>query len=281
MVFLWSLSFNLLGDGLRDVLDPRTERPMSVPTDVLERPMGSSSASGPPLLSVDGLRVHFSTKRGIVHAVDGVSFEMRDGETLGLVGETGSGKTVTARSLIRLVPTPPGHLRRRPCSVPAARAVPALRWRRVRRVRPLGPGPGPARRCSAERLLGLRRHRPRDGRPALGRRTAAARHPRQPHRHDLPGSRQGAEPGDDGPRTGRGGLRPAPVEGPPARGRRGSPIHPGRRPAPRRAAAVALPRAPAAYGCRRGAPRSGACVARWTSGSPTRSPTRASRTRAR
>jgi oligopeptide/dipeptide ABC transporter ATP-binding protein len=44
----------------------------------------------------------------VVHAVDGVSFEIRDGETLGLVGETGCGKSVTARSFIRLVPSPPG-----------------------------------------------------------------------------------------------------------------------------------------------------------------------------
>jgi oligopeptide/dipeptide ABC transporter ATP-binding protein len=44
----------------------------------------------------------------VVHAVDGVSFDVRDGETLGLVGETGCGKTVTARSFLRLVKTPPG-----------------------------------------------------------------------------------------------------------------------------------------------------------------------------
>jgi len=60
------------------------------------------------LLRVDDLRVHFRTKRGIAHAVDGVSFEIGDGETLGLVGETGCGKSVTARSLLRLVPVPPG-----------------------------------------------------------------------------------------------------------------------------------------------------------------------------
>jgi oligopeptide/dipeptide ABC transporter ATP-binding protein len=52
--------------------------------------------------------VHFQTKAGMVHAVDGVSFEIQDGETLGLVGETGCGKSVTARSFNRLVPTPPG-----------------------------------------------------------------------------------------------------------------------------------------------------------------------------
>ncbi|HSL10013.1 MAG TPA: oligopeptide/dipeptide ABC transporter ATP-binding protein [Actinomycetota bacterium] len=61
-----------------------------------------------PLLSVRDLRLHFRTKRGIARSVDGVSFDIAEGETLGLVGETGSGKTVTARSLIRLVPSPPG-----------------------------------------------------------------------------------------------------------------------------------------------------------------------------
>ena len=54
------------------------------------------------------LKVHFRSKRGIVHAVDGVSFDIRDGETFGLVGETGCGKSVTARSFLRLVPMPPG-----------------------------------------------------------------------------------------------------------------------------------------------------------------------------
>jgi len=60
-----------------------------------------------PLLSLRDLRVHFRTERGVVHAVDGVNLDIADGETVGLVGETGSGKTVTARSLIRLLPSPP------------------------------------------------------------------------------------------------------------------------------------------------------------------------------
>jgi oligopeptide/dipeptide ABC transporter ATP-binding protein len=65
-------------------------------------------ASGRVLASVQDLRIHFRTKAGVVHAVDGVSFDILDGEALGLVGETGCGKTVTARSFLRLVPMPPG-----------------------------------------------------------------------------------------------------------------------------------------------------------------------------
>lgn len=62
----------------------------------------------PLVASVRDLKVFFQTKSGMVHAVDGVSFDIRDGETLGLVGETGCGKSVTARAFNRLVPTPPG-----------------------------------------------------------------------------------------------------------------------------------------------------------------------------
>ncbi|MGH8952824.1 MAG: ABC transporter ATP-binding protein [Acidimicrobiia bacterium] len=65
-------------------------------------------ATTPLVASVRDLQVYFETKAGVVHAVDGVTFEIRDGETLGLVGETGCGKSVTARSFIRLVPSPPG-----------------------------------------------------------------------------------------------------------------------------------------------------------------------------
>jgi oligopeptide/dipeptide ABC transporter ATP-binding protein len=58
--------------------------------------------------SIEDLSIHFQTKAGMLHAVDEVSFEIRDGETLGLVGETGCGKSVTARAFMRLIATPPG-----------------------------------------------------------------------------------------------------------------------------------------------------------------------------
>jgi len=62
-----------------------------------------------PLLSVRDLAVEFDTLDGRVRAVDGVSFDVMPDETLGLVGESGCGKTVTGLSLLRLVPRPPGR----------------------------------------------------------------------------------------------------------------------------------------------------------------------------
>jgi oligopeptide transport system ATP-binding protein len=62
------------------------------------------------LLEVRDLKTQFYTKDGIVHAVDGVDFELDYGETLGLVGESGCGKSVTALSITRLVPDPPGKI---------------------------------------------------------------------------------------------------------------------------------------------------------------------------
>src|SRR5438094_5926627 len=64
----------------------------------------------PPLLVVDDLKTHFFTRRGITRAVDGVSFTLDSGETLALVGESCSGKSVTCLSLVRLVPEPAGRI---------------------------------------------------------------------------------------------------------------------------------------------------------------------------
>jgi oligopeptide/dipeptide ABC transporter ATP-binding protein len=58
------------------------------------------------LLKIEGLKTYFFTEAGIVKAVDGMSFDVRKGESLGLVGESGSGKTVTALSVLRIVPKP-------------------------------------------------------------------------------------------------------------------------------------------------------------------------------
>ena len=63
-----------------------------------------------PLLEVRDLKTSFHTRGGVVRAVDGVSFKLDRGETLGLVGDSGSGKSVTCYSLLRLIPEPPGRI---------------------------------------------------------------------------------------------------------------------------------------------------------------------------
>ena len=62
------------------------------------------------LLEVSGLKTQFFTQDGVVKAVDGVSFHVNEGETLGIVGESGCGKSVSVLSVMRLIPQPPGKI---------------------------------------------------------------------------------------------------------------------------------------------------------------------------
>src|SRR6185295_18992850 len=62
------------------------------------------------ILSVEGLRTYFQTEDGMVKAVDGITFELKKGETLGIVGESGSGKSVANLSVMRLIQEPPGKI---------------------------------------------------------------------------------------------------------------------------------------------------------------------------
>jgi oligopeptide transport system ATP-binding protein len=63
-----------------------------------------------PLLAIDNLRTYFGLRQGLLKAVDGVSFTMREGEIVGMVGESGCGKSVCAHSILRLVKTPPARI---------------------------------------------------------------------------------------------------------------------------------------------------------------------------
>ncbi|MCX5919514.1 MAG: ATP-binding cassette domain-containing protein, partial [Deltaproteobacteria bacterium] len=64
----------------------------------------------PIILEVQDLKTHFFTPGGVVKAVDGVSFDVSEGETVALVGESGCGKSVSALSIMQLIPKPPGKI---------------------------------------------------------------------------------------------------------------------------------------------------------------------------
>lgn len=111
MILIIVMSINLLGDGVRDALDPRLK------SGALSRPMASTmvrredpvpQAEGKGLLEVQELQTQFHVKDRVYRAVGGVSLHVKPGECLGVIGESGSGKSVTALSVMGLVASPPG-----------------------------------------------------------------------------------------------------------------------------------------------------------------------------
>jgi len=74
-------------------------------------PSGATAGAGKkPLLDIVDLKTYFHTDEGVVKSVDGVSYDVLPGETVGVVGESGCGKSVTALSVMRLIPMPPGEI---------------------------------------------------------------------------------------------------------------------------------------------------------------------------
>ncbi|MBK0002197.1 dipeptide/oligopeptide/nickel ABC transporter permease/ATP-binding protein [Erwinia sp. S38] len=113
MIFLLVMSFNLLGDGIRDLLDPRLrsgvlQRAQAVTT--VTRPAVPAAKTKDALLEVVDLKVSFRAGKQTQQAVKGISFHLQRGECLGLIGESGSGKSVTALSIMGLLASPPGEI---------------------------------------------------------------------------------------------------------------------------------------------------------------------------
>jgi microcin C transport system ATP-binding protein len=105
------MSINLLGDGVRDALDPRLKsgalsRPMAA--TLVDRREPVPEAEGKGVLALQDLRTEFRVRDRTYKAVGGVSLSVAPGECLGIIGESGSGKSVTALSITGLVASPPG-----------------------------------------------------------------------------------------------------------------------------------------------------------------------------
>lgn len=87
------------------------------------------------LLEIKNLRTYFYTEDGIVPAVDGVDFYIKKGETLGVVGESGCGKSVTSTSILRLVPNPPGKILEGSCIYFEGKDILQMEETEMRRIR--------------------------------------------------------------------------------------------------------------------------------------------------
>ena len=114
MIFCIVIGINLFGDGVRDALDPRLKKGSLIrplPQTIYE---GGDTQPQPStkLLSVQNLSTQFHVNQDIYHSSNDVSFEIQEGECLGLIGESGSGKSVTALSVTSLVASPPGVIKK-------------------------------------------------------------------------------------------------------------------------------------------------------------------------
>ena len=111
MIFLIVMSVNLLGDGVRDALDPRLKsgalsRPRATTRVDRKTPAPTTPQKG--VLDLQSLETQFHVGQRVYRAVGGVSLHVEPGECLGVIGESGSGKSVTALSVMGLVASPPG-----------------------------------------------------------------------------------------------------------------------------------------------------------------------------
>ena len=114
MIFCIVMGINLFGDGVRDALDPRLKKGSLIrplPQTIYE---GGDTQPQPStkLLSVQNLSTQFHVNQDIYQSSNDVSFEIQEGECLGLIGESGSGKSVTALSITSLVASPPGVIKK-------------------------------------------------------------------------------------------------------------------------------------------------------------------------
>ncbi|MBF9036133.1 ABC transporter permease subunit [Rhodobacterales bacterium HKCCE2091] len=111
MILIIVMAINLLGDGVRDALDPRLKsgalnRPL--PATLVARDRAPVPAHNDGILTMSGLETQFHVKDRVYRAVGGVDLSVKPGECLGIIGESGSGKSVTALSVMGLVASPPG-----------------------------------------------------------------------------------------------------------------------------------------------------------------------------